>query len=151
MTTIPVELKTANEFVRLYHSHNLPVAGHRFSIGAEHSGELVGVCIVGRPIARMLQDGVTAEVLRVCTTDYSPKGTGSFLYSAAWRAWRSMGGRRLITSTLQDESGASLRGAGWKTVAATKEQTKNGWLNRPGRKDQEVTYRPKLRWEISLL
>ncbi len=30
---VPVDLKTANEFVRRLHRHSRPVVGHRFSCG----------------------------------------------------------------------------------------------------------------------
>lgn len=150
LEAVPVELTDANAFVHQYHRHSKPVTGHRFSIGARLGLDLVGVVIVGRPIARLLQDGVTAEVLRVCVLDSAPKGCCSFLYAASWRAWRAMGGQRLITYTLQDESGASLRGAGWKIVGITEAMKGKGWLNRPGRDNQAVYYKPKHRWEMTM-
>jgi hypothetical protein len=152
LRAVPVELIDANAFVREHHRHNKPTAGHRFSIGATlaDSTELVGVAIIGRPIARLLQDGRTAEVLRVCVLDDAPKGSCSFLYACAWRAWRAMGGERLVTYTLQDESGASLRGAGWRAIHASEAVKGKGWLNRPNRAAQGVYDKPKIRWEIGL-
>ncbi|CAL9417102.1 XF1762 family protein [Streptomyces sp. enrichment culture] len=47
------------------------------------------------------------------------------LYSAAWRAAKALGYRRLITYTQDGESGASLRGAGWRVVASRPPRT--GW------------------------
>ena len=38
------------------------------------------------------------------------------LYRAAWRAAKAMGYRRLITYTLPEEGGGSLKGAGFKLV-----------------------------------
>ena len=38
------------------------------------------------------------------------------LYASAWKAAKALGYRRLITYTLQDEGGSSLRGAGWVLV-----------------------------------
>jgi hypothetical protein len=145
----PCELAEANAFVASFHRHNKPTVGHRFSIGAEVAGELVGVCIVGRPVARLLQDGRTAEVLRCCVRDGSPKGTCSFLYAAAWRAWRAMGGRRLITYTLQTEGGASMRGAGWRLVAERAPNDPKRWQSRPGREWQPVVGQAKFLWEAS--
>lgn len=150
LTAVPLELKEANDFVADHHRHNKPTAGHRFSIGVLSGDKLVGVVIIGRPIARLLQDGRTAEVLRTCVLDDAPKGANSFLYASAWRAWRAMGGGRLITYTLEDESGASLRGAGWKIVAAVESMKGKGWLNRPMRANQAVYYNRKKRWEIGL-
>lgn len=62
-----IELKEANEFVGLHHRHHKPVVGHRFSIGCFSGSKLVGVAIVGRPIARRIDQHSTVEVLRCCT------------------------------------------------------------------------------------
>jgi len=148
MIIAPLKLKEANEFVRNFHRHNRPVVGHVFSIGASDGSKLVGVAICGRPVARMLDDGVTLEVLRLCVVDNSPKGSCSFLYSRAWRAASSLGWNRLITYTLRSESGASLRGANWKCVGATPGAKQGkGWTNRPGRDCQPVVGQDKFRWE----
>ena len=61
----PISLRDANEYVRQYHRHHKPVAGHKFSIGCEADGELVGVIIAGRPVSRYLDDGFTLEVTRL--------------------------------------------------------------------------------------
>lgn len=147
LVTVPMFLEEANAFVENFHRHNDPTTGHRFSIGASDGVELWGVAIIGRPVARLLQDGVTAEVLRCCVRDGAPKGACSHLYAASWRAWREMGGRRLVTYTLQSEGGASLRGAGWKVIAERKPRKEDGWQNRPGRKWQTVVGQAKLLWE----
>ena len=44
----PISLRDANEYVRQHHRHHKPVAGHKFSIGCEADGALVGVIIAGR-------------------------------------------------------------------------------------------------------
>jgi len=147
---VPISIAEANAFVLSFHRHNKPTQGGRFAIGASHAGSLVGVAIVGNPVARKLFDGVTAEVRRVCVTESAPKGACSFLYSRCWRAWAAMGGQRLITYTLQSEPGASLRGAGFRVVGQSpiwKEGT--GWTTRPGREWQPVHGQGRLRWEIS--
>lgn len=148
---VPMTLAEANEFVANFHRHNKPVAGARYAIGASDGQRLVGVAIVSRPVARMLQaqGPDVAEVTRCCVVDDSPKGTCSFLYAACWRAWRAMGGRRLVTYTLQTESGASLRGAGWNVVAELAPRDPASWQARPGREWQAVTGQAKFRWEVS--
>lgn len=150
ITAVPMDLRESNEFVANFHRHNKPVVGARFSIGASDGQQLVGVAIVGRPVARLLQQqgGGVAEVVRCCVIDDAPKGTCSFLYAAYWRAWRAMGGTRLITYTLQSESGASLRGAGWTVVAELPAKNAGGWQNRAGREWQPVVGQAKIRWEI---
>jgi hypothetical protein len=73
------------------------------------------VAIVGRPVARHLDDGTTLEVTRTAS-DGAPNAN-SLLYGASWRAAKALGYRRLITFTQKGESGASLRGAGWRLIA----------------------------------
>ena len=149
MKIVPMTIAEANLFVENFHRHNKPVQGAKFAIGASDGDRLVGVAIVGRPVSRMLDNGTTAEVTRCCVLDDAPKGTPSFLYSRCWKAWSALGGDRLITYTLQSESGASLRGAGWKVIAHSPGAKQgSGWENRPGREWQTVVGQAKLRWEI---
>jgi hypothetical protein len=150
LVIIPITLSDANKFVNQYHRHNnkTPRNGGKFAIGAEVNKELVGIAIVGNPIARSFMDGFTAEVLRVCTRPESPKNTNSFLYGACWRIWVAMGGRRLVTYTLRSESGSSLKGAGWELVA----NVAPGDWSRANRRRvlQNVQTLPKYRWERNL-
>lgn len=112
---VPLTLRAANAFVAEHHRHHKPARGHRFSLGvADDDGVLHGVAIVGRPVARHYDDGLTAEVNRTCTDGTA--NANSALYGAAWRVARELGFTRLITYTQDGESGASLRGAGWKIV-----------------------------------
>jgi hypothetical protein len=149
MKIVPMSIREANDFVANFHRHNKPVQGAKFAIGASDGEQLVGVAIVGRPISRHLDNGVTAEVTRCCVLDRAPKGTPSFLYARCWRAWSAMGGERLVTYTLVSESGASLRGAGWKVVAQSSGAAEGaGWTTRVGREWQPVTGQAKLRWEV---
>jgi hypothetical protein len=112
ITLCPISLSAANQFVALYHRHHKPLQIHKFSIGCASDDQIVGAAIVARPAARMLDDGMTLEVARLCTD--GTKNACSMLYSAAWRAARAMGYRRIITYTLKSENGASLRAAGWR-------------------------------------
>ena len=111
LTLIPVPLSEANAFVAMHHRTHKPVTGHKFSIGCTENGRLVGVAIVGRPVSRHLDDGLTLEVNRLCTT--GEKNVCSMLYSAAARAAKAMGYHKIITYTLDIEPGTSLRAAGW--------------------------------------
>lgn len=111
---IPVSLKTANAFVAEHHRHHKPVTGHKFSLGCMREGQLVGVAIVGRPVSRYLDDGLTLEVNRLCST--GEKNVCSFLYGAAARAGKALGYQRIVTYTLDTEPGTSLRAAGWECM-----------------------------------
>ncbi len=151
MKLVPISITEANKFVANFHRHNKPVQGAKFAIGASDGENLIGVAIVGRPVSRHLDDGETAEVTRCCVLDDSPKGACSFLYSRCWRVWAAMGGGKLITYTLQSESGASLRGAGWKIVGQTPGFSEGkGWTTRPGREWQPVVGQSKFRWETNV-
>ena len=86
LTLTSIRLADANAFVAAHHRHHRPVTGHKFSLGCEQDGRLVGVAIVGRPVSRYLDDGKTLEVNRLCTT--GEKNACSFLYGAAARAAR---------------------------------------------------------------
>ena len=108
---IPISLADANAFVAEHHRHHKPVRGHKFSLGCEQDGTLVGVAIVGRPVSRYLDDGKTLEVNRLCTT--GERNACSFLYGAAVRAAKSLVYQKILTYTLDTEPGVSLRAAGW--------------------------------------
>ena len=111
LSLVPVSLKEANAFVEKHHRHHKSVVGHKFSLGCVKAGELVGVAIVGRPVSRYLDNGKTLEVTRLCTT--GEQNVCSFLYGAAARAAKALGYEKIITYTLDDEPGVSLRAAGW--------------------------------------
>ena len=142
---VPVTLREANEFVANFHRHNKPTQGGRFAIGAIYGDALIGVAIVGRPVSAQLQDGLTAEVTRLCVSDDAPTNACSFLYGRSWRIWQQMGGERLVTYTLQSESGSSLRGAGWHIKGEVKP---SNWdrKSRP-REWQPIYGQLKFRWE----
>lgn len=110
----PITLREANDFVTEHHRHHDAVTGAKFAIAVNDGEKVVGVVIVGRPVARMLDDGWTAEVTRCCT-DSTPH-VASKLYAAAWRAARAMGYKRMISYTLAEEAGTSLKAAGWKEL-----------------------------------
>jgi hypothetical protein len=150
MIVVPITLREANDFVENFHRHSDRTQrdGGRFAIAAEFEGAMVGVAIVGRPLARLMDDGFTAEVTRCCVLDDAPRGACSFLYGRCWRIWQQMGGRRMITYTLAAESGSSLRGAGWRVAGESRPSS--GW-QRPGRDRawQPIYGQLKPRWEVS--
>lgn len=121
LAMVPITLREAHEFVEAHHRHHKPDRGGRFAIGAARNDEIVAVAVVGRPKARHAQDTWTAEVTRLCSIDPAQdnghaSGACSALYAACWRAARAMGFRKLITYTLPEEGGGSLRAAGWRCI-----------------------------------
>ena len=142
---VPITLKEANKFVEMHHRHHKPVTGHKFSIAASDGEKIVGVAIVGRPVARFLDDGWTLEVNRLCTD--GTRNACSFLYSAAWRAAKNLGYKKLITYILKSENGSSLKAAGWKCIGEA------GGLRWTGKRRPEVDLYPaqmKIKFEVSV-
>lgn len=120
----PIRFRDAAAFVAMWHRHNEPPQGCKFCIGvADQDGVLRGVVIVGRPVARMFDNGQTLEVTRTATD--GTHNANSMLYAAAWRAAKALGYTRLVSYTQADESGASLRAAGWRVVA--ERPARPGW------------------------
>lgn len=107
----PCDFATARDFVGMHHRHNKPPVGHKFSIACYDGERLCGVCMVGRPVSRYYDDGLTLEVNRCCTD--GTYNACSMLYGAAWRAAKALGYIRMVTYTLQSEPGTSLRASGW--------------------------------------
>ena len=111
----PLGLDEANAFVASHHRHHGPVIGHKFSLGAVLGGRVVGVAIVGRPVARGRDDGLTLEVTRLCTD--GTRNACSFLYGACARAAFALGFKRIGTYILASENGASINAAGWRMIS----------------------------------
>ena len=129
-------------FVDLHHRHHKAPRGWKFGLAAELGSVLVGVAVVGRPVARCLDDGRTLEVTRCCTD--GTRNACSFLYGRAARACLALGYERLVTYTLATEDGASLRAAGWKPL----KQTRGGTWDCPTRpRDNAQPQEPKTLWQ----
>jgi hypothetical protein len=142
---VPLPLDEANAFVAQHHRHHGRVVGHRFSLGvADQAGEIRGVAIVGRPVARGLDNGRTLEVTRVATD--GAKDACSALYGACRRAAFALGYTKLVTYTLASESGSSLKASGFRVVGEVRGRS---WscASRP-RVDKHPT-QAKLRWEAA--
>ena len=140
MKAVRVELSEANAFVAKLHRHHKLVVGHRFSIGAEHSGILVGCVIVGRPVARNTDQKNVAEVTRLVTD--GTKNACSFLYSQAARAAKELGFTSIQTFILPEETGVSLKAAGWMNLGTCKA---GSWHSRVNRRHDQPE-QPKVKW-----
>lgn len=144
---VPVTQADAKGFVADHHRHHRPPLGAIFCLGvADDDDVLRGVAMVGRPVARHFDDGLTLEVNRTAT-DGTPNAN-SMLYGAAWRVAKALGYRRLITYTMEGESGSSMRAAGWRVVG--ERPATAGWTrpSRP-REDRGVDGIARTLWEAS--
>ena len=145
MEIIPITLRDANVFVTNFHRHNKKVTGAKFAIGLTEDCELIGVAIAGRPVARLLDNGKTIEILRVCVKG-GFKNANSKLYARMKRICQLMGYEKIITYTLKSENGSSLKAIGAKPVSETRPGEWN-WAGRR-RTSQTIYSETKLRWEL---
>lgn len=113
----PITFAEANQFVKDHHRHHGSVIGHKFSIAISYADKVRGVAMVGRPVSRHLDNGTTLEVNRLCTDGV--KNGCSMLYSAAWRAAKALGYKRMITYILGEENGSSLYASNWRLIGET--------------------------------
>lgn len=124
----PITRAEADDYIAANHRHHgVPVGALWRHAAHDADGRIVGVAVVGRPIARHLDDGLTVEVTRLCT-DGTPNAC-SLLYGAARRTAITKGYRRGITYTLESENGGSLRASGWRYLWTTR----GGSHDRPSR------------------
>lgn len=142
LRVVPLTLKQANELISRLHRHHKRVQGHRFSLGVELDGQLVGACTVGRPVSRELPAYSTAEVTRL-VTDGTPHAC-SKLYGVAAKICKEMGFMKIQTYILEEEPGTSLKAAGWVFEGFTNGGTWN-CLKRTGRREDQPKGR-KQRW-----
>ena len=144
LTIQPITFREACAFIRTHHRHHKPPTGWMFGCAVNDGEKVVGVATVGRPVSRVLDNGWTLEVNRLCT-DGTPY-VASKLYAACWRAAKALGYRRLVTYTLVSEPGTSLRAAGWKPIY----QTQGGSWDTPSRRriDTHPTEQKTL-WEAA--
>jgi hypothetical protein len=142
LTLRPYPNKHALPFCKLVHRRQPDRNGCMWSIAALEFGVVRGVAIVGRPTARKLDNGARLEVLRVAVEEKVSHAC-SMLYGACSRAARAMGATDLLTYTHLDESGVSLRAAGWIEFGLTS----GGEHSRPSRPRKPVVDPlPKRRW-----
>lgn len=151
MRVAPCTLRKANDFVEVYHRHNLRTSrdGGKFAVAVADGSRVVGVAIVGNPLSATLMDGFTAEVLRACILPDAPRNCNSLLYGACRRIWFEMGGVKILTYTLTEESGSSLRGAGWTLADTIKGHDTTTWGKQDHirRREQAILGQAKRRWE----
>jgi hypothetical protein len=142
---VPVYRDRALAYVDQMHRHHGRPHGYLFAVGVADDDRLVGVAMASRPVNRHLDDRATIEVTRVAT-DGTPHAC-SMLYGACWRAARALGYTRAITYTQDDETGTSLRAAGWLLSASLAPRA--GW-DTPSRRrtGHGVDGVARSRWEI---
>lgn len=142
LTHVRISFRDASAFVSLHHRHHTPPTGHLFSLGCIEGDRLCGVAIVGRPVARQKDDGLTAEITRLCTDGTA--NAASFLLGRSAKAAFALGFNRIGTYTLKREPGTSLIAAGWTLIGETPGRS---WSNASRPRDDKHPLGPKLIWE----
>lgn len=146
---VPITFKDACAFIARHHRHHKPPIGHKFSLGLSDGEQIVGVATVGRPVSRMMDDGRTAEVNRLCT-DGTPNAC-SKLYAAAWRVAKNMGYRKLITYILDTESGVSLNASGWRLVGTAGGGSWSSPSSPSRPRTDKAPVQKKLKYEVAIV
>lgn len=147
LRVVPCTVADAEAFVNRVHRHHIAAPSARYCVAVvDETGLVRGVAMIGRPVARLLDDGWTMEVNRVATDGC--ENACSALYGAARRITAALGYVKLITYTREDEPGASLRAAGWQNEGAIRARS---W-NMPNRKREDKTEVVKRqRWAIEMV
>jgi hypothetical protein len=147
---------TLKERVIEHHARLKSLVGYKFGVacinGPIDTGQLVGVAIVGRPLAthtQTTQPG-TLEVLRVATWGDLRQNASSKLYSACAERAKSLGYDRLITATHADESAASLRIAGWQVIGIRRRVETKGFASKKRKREAPKDPIGKTRWALGL-
>ena len=141
---VPCDIRAANAFVKQHHRHHGPAVAGKFTVAVAQDDWIVGVAIVGRPVARHLEDGYTLEITRVATD--GTRNACSILYAASCRAAQALGYQRIVTYTLQSESGASLRAAGFGVADTVRGRS---WSCPSRKRTDKTAVADRLRWEKS--
>ena len=147
----PVSFSVARAFVGRHHAHCRAPVTWRFGSAILNGRTMLGVVMVGNPVARALNGRGVLEVNRLCIRRDVPSqlawNAASMLYGWAAREATRRGWVKIITYTRIDEQGTSVRAAGWKAEATVKAR---GWhsVSRPRRNTN--AWVDKIRWSRSL-
>ena len=136
LRVVAVTPAAAQRYVAAMHRHHGPVPGgyaYWALACVVPGGAVCGVAIVGRPTNRNSDTPGRVEVLRVATDGTT--NACSALYGAAARTAKAAGCFEIITYTLESESGASLRGAGW---TMEKDGIRSWWTHQSGQADGRI-------------
>ncbi len=142
----PIDLEAANIIIKKWHRHHKPVPGCKFCVAATNGTDIVGVAIAGRPVSLALdQKQGIIEVNRCCTD--GTRNACSILYGACARTAKGLGYSEIITYTLPEEGGASLKASGWTCEGIIKGTP---WNNNVRQRADTHPLGDKYRWSLKL-
>lgn len=116
------------------------------------TGPLLGLCVVGRPIApRLPQNGSVGEITRMVLVPGLPHGTASQVIGGAITLAAARGLSTLIAyHDRTRHTGCIYRKAGFRRDGGTR-ATAGLWGSRPGRKSAAYAPAAKRRWRFDLV
>jgi len=143
----PIAANSVRRFIGLHHAHcGIPVTW-RFHNAVINGATLIGVAVVGNPVAPALMGRGILEVNRLCIRRDVPSAlrwnAASMLYGWCAREARRRGWQKIITYTRADGPGTSLEAAGWTREASVRGR---GWHSARRRRSNRNSWIDKVRW-----
>lgn len=123
------------------------VPGWKAAFGARYNGTLIAVCVLGRPVARMIDAEKVISISRFAAVPSRPDNTGSWLIARA-RRWAGLEGYEKIIAYagVAGNYGTIYEAAGF-TLVKTDEARGDNWNTRENRRTVSDFTRRK--WEYA--
>ena len=151
LTIQPVAFQAARAFVNHHHVHCSAPVTWRFAASIFNGNTMLGVALVGNPVARALCGRGTLEVNRLCIRRNLPQAlawnAASQLLGWCAKEAQRQGSNHIITYTRVDEQGVSLRAAGWTQECVVRGR---GWHHGVRARSNRNAYIDKIRWGRAL-
>ena len=151
LTFRDIDHASTRAFIAQHHGHCSPPRVWRFGTGIMNGWSLLGVVVVGNPVAPALNGTGTVEVNRLCVRrDVEPmlrRDCCSKLYAWSAREAERRGFARIITYTRVDEPGTSLAAAGWVCEGPAGGR---GWHSQRRSRSNVNAWIKKVRWSRTL-
>ena len=147
-----IDRDCAKRFIAQHHAHCRVPVTWRFHTGIYNGRTLLGVAVVGNPVAPALNGRGILEVNRLCirrdTAAALRWNAASMLYGWCAREAARQGWRKIITYTRADEPGTSLRAAGWTQECRVRGR---GWHSARRARSNTNSWIDKIRWARDLI
>ena len=141
----PITFRQASDFINLHHRHHKATVGCKFCLGLFDDQKMIGCAVCGRPVSRVLDNGLTCEINRLCTD--GTKNACSMLYGACCRVAKEMGYEKIITYILESKNGASLKASNFSCEGAAGAKH---WRGKRVKPNTDLPEELKTRWSKQL-
>ena len=146
-----VSAARARRFIADHHAHCAAPVAWRFHVAVFNGRTMIGVAVVGNPVARALSGRDILEVNRLCVRRDTPSAlrwnAASMLYGWCAREAERRGWQKVITYTRADEPGTSLIAAGWIREGRVRGR---GWHSTVRHRSNRNSWIDKVRWSRTL-